>query len=158
MKPPRIVILTGAKQSGKSTTLLTWISQKNVGGFLTPVVSGKRMLLSLPEKKYAFFEATENDTESITVGRYQLLKSAFHIMNNHLVQQADTMLDWLIIDEVGPLELNEEGVYPGLKHVLDNTKNSLLLVVREGLVQQVVDKFYVERPEVITSDAVLLLK
>lgn len=152
MKPSKIVILTGEKQSGKSTTLLTWIEDKNIGGFLTPVVSGKRMLFSLPEKVYHPFESTESHEQSITVGRYHLLKSAFHIMNKHLVQQSSTMFDWLVIDEVGPLELNEEGVYAGLLHVLHNTNIPLLLVVREGLVQQVVEKFKPNTVEIISKE------
>jgi nucleoside-triphosphatase THEP1 len=152
MKPARIVILTGAKQSGKSSTLLTWIENKNVGGFLSPVVSGKRMLFSLPEKVYLPFESTGNHEQSISVGRYQLLKSTFQLMNKHLVEQSGAMFDWLVIDEIGPLELNEEGVYPGLMHVLHNSQNSLLLVVREGLVEQVIQKFIFNDAEVISKE------
>lgn len=155
MKPSKIIILTGAKQSGKSTALLTWIEEKNVGGFLTPIVSGKRILLSLPDKVYTPFESTDSYAESIKVGRYEFLKSAFQVMNNHLVQQSSSVFDWLVIDEVGPLELNGEGIYPGLIHVLHNTNNSLLLVVREGLVEEVIEKFKLTSAEIILKEDIV---
>jgi nucleoside-triphosphatase THEP1 len=141
MKPTKIVILTGAIQSGKTTTLLRWCEHKAVGGFLTPVVTGKRMLFTLPDKVCAPFEADHASEESIAVGRYHLLNSAFTEINNCLVQQSQVQLDWLIVDEVGPLELSEKGCYAGLMHILSNSTNPLLCVVRAGLVQQVIDKF-----------------
>lgn len=152
MKPAKIVILTGAVQTGKSTTLLKWSEHKNTGGFLTLIVSGRRMLFSLPEKSFSPFESIQANAQTITVGRYHLLNNAFEQMNNHLLNQSTLSFDWLIIDEVGPLELKGEGIYRGLMHVLHNCGAYLLLVVREGLVQQVVDKFGLEKVEIISKE------
>ncbi|MCZ8215820.1 MAG: hypothetical protein O9262_06240 [Cyclobacteriaceae bacterium] len=152
MKPTKIVILTGAIQSGKTTTLLRWCEHKTVGGFLTPVVTGKRMLFSLPEKRYAPFEADQASEESMAVGRYYLLNNAFAEMNNLLIQQTQMQLDWLIVDEVGPLELNEKGCYAGLVHIINHSTTPLLCVVRAGLVQQVIAKFNFSNPMVVEKD------
>ncbi|GCC52784.1 hypothetical protein SanaruYs_30230 [Chryseotalea sanaruensis] len=152
MKPARIIILTGAKQSGKSTTLLQWSENKNVGGFLTLIASGKRMLFSLPEKIYSPFEAAESTEQTISVGRYHLLKSTFVQMNGHLINQSNNLFDYLIIDEIGPLELKGEGIYAGLTYLLYNASVPLLLVIREGLVQQVVDKFKLNNVEIISKE------
>lgn len=154
MKPVKVIILTGAVQVGKSTALLRWIEAKNVGGFLTLIIAGKRMLFSLPQKSYTSFEAVQADAQTITVGRYHLLKSAFDQMNNHLLNQSNILFDWLVIDEVGPLELKGEGIYSGLVHVLNNCSNPLLLVVREGLVQQVIDNFKLEKVEIVSKETV----
>jgi nucleoside-triphosphatase THEP1 len=152
MKPARIIILTGAIQTGKSTRLLQWSEHKNVGGFLTPIVSDKRMLFSLPQKVHTPFESMESNEQTISVGRYHLLKSTFDQMNTHLINQSNNLFDWLIIDEVGPLELQGEGIYTGLIYLLSNSSVPLLLVVREGLVQQVVDKFNLAGVELVTKD------
>lgn len=158
MKPARIVILTGAKQSGKSTRLLQWSEHKNIGGFLTLIVSGKRMLFSLPQKVYSPFESAQSNEQTISVGRYHLLTSTFDQMNNHLINQSNNLFDWLIIDEVGPLELKGEGIYPGLTHLLNDSSVPLVLVVREGLVQQVIDKFNLNQVFIATIDSFFLLK
>ncbi|NBP68610.1 MAG: hypothetical protein EBR30_20830 [Cytophagia bacterium] len=152
MELTKIVILTGAIQSGKTTTLLRWCEHKRVGGFLTPVVTGKRMLFTLPDKVYAPFEADQASEESMAVGRFYLLKSAFAEMNNRLVQQNPEQLDWLIVDEVGPLELSEKGCYAGLVHAINHCTTPLLCVIRAGLVQQVIDKFNLTDAIVVEKD------
>jgi nucleoside-triphosphatase THEP1 len=150
--PAKIVILTGAIQSGKTTTLLRWCEHKRVGGFLTPVVKGKRMLFTLPDKVYTPFETDQANIQSIAIGRYHLLNSAFAEMNQRLVWQAQMQLDWLIVDEVGPLELNEKGCYTGLMHLISHSNTPLLFVVRAGLVQQVIDRFNLTDAEVVEKD------
>jgi nucleoside-triphosphatase THEP1 len=152
MKPAKIIILTGAKQSGKSTRLLQWSEHKSIGGFLTPIVSGKRMWFSLPQKEYAPFESVQSNDQTISIGRYHLLTSTFDQMNTHLKNQSNNLFDWLIIDEVGPLELKGEGIYPGLTHLLNDSSVPLVLVVREGLVQQVIDKFKLTNVEIISKE------
>lgn len=155
MKPAKIVILTGEVQSGKSTALLQWVEHRNAGGFLTQIVAGKRMLFSLPEKVYAPFESVQASEYTLAVGRFHLLKSTFDQMNNQLINQSGALFEWLIIDEVGPLELREGGIYPGLMYVLHHSVTPLLLVVRAGLVQQVVDKFKLEKVEIVSKEDIV---
>lgn len=150
--PTKIVILTGAIQSGKTTTLLRWCEHKTVGGFLTPVVTGKRMLFTLPDKVYAPFEADQASEDSVAVGRYHLLNNAFTEMNQRLIQPTQMQLDWLIVDEVGPLELDEKGCYTGLVHIINHSTTPLLCVVRAGLVQQVIAKFNLTDVVVVEKD------
>lgn len=152
MKPTRVIILTGPVQSGKTTALQQWIGKKNVGGFLTPVIEGKRQVLMLPEKLGIPFEAEKASKESISVGRFNLLKSTFDQMNQHIQEQSSQLFDYVIVDEIGPLELSEEGLYSGLIHLLNNSRIPLLLVVRENLVQQVIEKFELTKVDLIHKD------
>jgi nucleoside-triphosphatase THEP1 len=58
---------------------------------------------------------------------------------------------WLLIDEIGPLELKGEGFYNVLKEVLNHQekKQKIFLVVRDGMVENVMESFEL-------SDAVVI--
>jgi len=145
-----IFILTSPVQSGKTTSLLQWTTQRNdVQGILTPVTAGKRVFLNVATKEQFAMEAT-GDEEVLSVGRFTFSKSAFK-------KAAQVILDgidkdgWLLIDEIGPLELRGEGFCNVFKEVLTKRKNKLLIVVREGLVNEVKEKFSVIGSEIINN-------
>lgn len=48
--------------------------------------------------------------------------------------------DLCIVDEVGPLELSGKGVWPALEVALTFSQPHLLLVVRDSIVEKVLDK------------------
>jgi nucleoside-triphosphatase THEP1 len=51
---------------------------------------------------------------------------------------------WLVVDEIGPLELKGQGFHDVLRELLQKRKENIILVVREGLVQQVTEHFKIE--------------
>lgn len=136
-----IFILTGTTQSGKTTALKKWSANKSVGGILTPIVGGYRVAYNLAEDSYFPFEAVGDDKEMLTIGRYNFLQESFFRMNTLLKHQVGRKYDWLIIDEIGPLELDMKGLHEGLIYVLEKTTPALLLVVRESLVDNVISFF-----------------
>lgn len=139
---PDVYILSGKVASGKTTNLLDWIADKQVGGFVTPVVHGRRMLYSLSEGKYLPFECVDSAADAVEViGRYRFYKEAFVAMDEILQQAVQQEIPWVIVDEVGPLELKGGGLYNALKRFLHQRKQPVLLVVREGLVEEVCNKF-----------------
>ena len=67
----KIFILTGPVQTGKTTSLIKWTEKRNdVYGILTPVVDGKRMFMNVQARQLFYMEATEEETEVLTVGRF----------------------------------------------------------------------------------------
>ena len=81
--------------------------------------------------------------------------SVFFSKNNfdkaiQIIRNAIDKPGWLIIDEIGPLELRGEGFSEVLKEVLIRRKENILLVVREGLSKKAEDYFGI-KTNIITN-------
>jgi nucleoside-triphosphatase THEP1 len=144
----RIYILTQAVNSGKTTTLQQWLRNKNIkaGGILTPDKDGKRHIYDIAEDKYYGFEVDGSYPEEHTleIGKYRFSKEGFEIAQQILLRSLKQDTEWLIIDEVGKLELEERtGLEPAVSQVIKaysngQTKGSLLLVIRNYLLDEAV--------------------
>jgi len=126
-----IFILSGPVQSGKTTALIAWAEKRNdVYGILTPVVNGKRMFMDVFTKVQFDMEAM-GEEEPLAVGRFSFSQKNFD-KAIRIIRTALQHDGWLIIDEVGPLELRGLGFHDILKEVLAQRTAKLLLVVREN--------------------------
>jgi len=151
-----VVILSGAVQSGKTTALLNHFSRKsNVGGFICPDVNGQRMIYFLNERRVVPFQIVNNENE-VSIGKFTFDKNVFNKACDILVDTSTLESDFVIVDEVGPLELKEQGYYRSLKILLENwtTKRdgTLILVVREHLVNEVISKFDLKNAAIIKKE------
>jgi nucleoside-triphosphatase len=143
--PNKIYILVCEKHSGKTTALMQWIkNKKNMVGILSPVVNEERMFYNIANGEYFTMLATANE-ETLLVGKYAFSKTAFN-KANALLQEVKNQ--FVIIDEIGPLELMHKGFGDTLKNILHDKKyTNLLLVVRNGLVDDVVKYFSIDTNE-----------
>ena len=152
----KIYIYSDAIQTGKTTRVLAWVNgNENIYGILTPDVSGKRRLYNIAEKQLLPFETEKNTTEpSIIIGDFTFLKSAFakaqKILENVLFHHSD----WLIIDEIGKLEMQNEGLEPRLSSVLNDfsvqsPETKILLIIRDTLLKAAIKKYHLQDAEVI---------
>lgn len=156
-----IYILTGAVRTGKTTALLNWISgRQDADGVLCPDGEhGKRYFLQLrPQQKFNL-EATENQPqqECISVGRFSFLKNAFTRANNYIISIArEEKYTWLIIDELGKLELKHTGLHQAAKTVIDRHRSNknihIILVVRSTLLQDIITHYNITHYECITKE------
>ena len=139
----QIYILTGPIHSGKTTSLINWPANRNdVYGILTPVVNEKRVFMNAHTKEQFPMQAAEHEKEVLTVGKYTFSKANFDTAIQ-VIRDAIQKNGWLIIDEVGPLELRNEGFNSILKEVLTNRTEKTLVVVREGLTNEVENHFLI---------------
>ncbi len=97
-------------------------------------------------------EAT-GDEETLAIGQFVFSKAGFD-KAIQIIHDAINTEGWLIIDEIGPLELKSEGFCDVLKEVLVQRNNKLLLVVREGLAKQVKDHFMINATELNSIDEI----
>ena len=152
----KIYIYSDAIQTGKTTRVLAWVNDnQNVYGILTPDVAGKRRLYNIAEKQLLPFEAEKNTREpSVIIGDFTFLKSAFaqaqQILKSALLHQPD----WLIIDEIGKLEMRNEGLEPPLSGILNNfikrsPQTKILLIIRDTLLDAATEKYHLQNAEVI---------
>ncbi len=135
-----IVILSAPIRSGKTTSLLQWAQHRNdVYGILTPDIDGKRVFMDLATKEQFPMEAAAEE-EKLAVGKFTFSKKGFDKAIK-IIQDAIDKKGWLIIDEIGPLELKGEGFSNVLKEVLKKRNDKIIIVVREELAVKVQDEF-----------------
>ena len=154
-----IYILTGAIRSGKTTALLNWSKNRNdVDGLLCPDdANGKRYFLKLKNKTIFKLEA-EAETEAVVViGNFKFLQSAFNEANDYLILEASkTEPQFLIIDEIGKLELKNEGVHVSTEALISKFKSTnnthLILVVRDYLLDAVLEHYGITECSILTTE------
>lgn len=154
-----IYILTGAIRSGKTTALLHWSKSRNdVDGLLCPDdANGKRYFLKLKNNTIFKLEA-EAETEAIvTIGNFKFLRSAFNEANDYLILEASkTEPKYLIIDEIGKLELKNEGLHVSTKALISQfrSKNNthLILVVRDYLLDAVLEHYGITECSILNTE------
>jgi nucleoside-triphosphatase THEP1 len=152
----RINILTGPIQSGKTTRLARWIkSCPDCTGILAPVHDGLRYLYSIHSDQSRLLEAKGNSYEQndiIGIGKYRFIKASFDWAQNELLLALSEKPAWLIIDEIGPLEMDGKGLEPAvskiLEQVYDQDQLTLLLVVRDKLLDLFLQSYNIEETEV----------
>lgn len=148
-------ILTGMVHSGKTTLLLNWSEERNdVSGVLTPVSEGKRMFVDIRTREAFPMEATSGESETLSVGRFIFSKAGFD-KAIQIIREGINTSSWLIIDEIGPMELRGEGFHDILIEILQQQQpgQTLVLVVREGMVVKVKEKFGLQDATVVKKDS-----
>jgi len=146
-KKNEVFILDGAVHSGKTSRLQKWLEHHpTADGILAPVKDGTRWLSRIRSGETRSLEVTGKETESglVKVGQHQFPESVFVWARQELVESAQ-LTDWLVIDEIGPLELTGRGLEPTLSSVLHSTEASVVLVVRSNLLDQVIASYGLHR-------------
>ena len=140
-----IFILSAPIQTGKTTSVIKWSEGAEVHGILTPVVNGKRVFMDAATKEQFPMEAGDDDHERLYIGRFAFSKKGFE-KAIQIIHDAIDKKGWLVIDEIGPLELKGEGFHDVLKETLMRRKparmtrsdgENMILVVREGLAEEI---------------------
>lgn len=139
-----IHILSEPVHSGKSTLLMNWcLKQPGVAGVLMPDVDGSRKLYDIAAKKYYDFQVMDKPADStIDICKWSFDESVFQLGRELLLNAAKERPDWLILDEVGKLEMNKNtGFEPAVKELIaiykqDTGNAKLLLVIRDYMLEQ----------------------
>ncbi len=146
----KIYILTGEIKSGKTTKLMQWTAgKKNIDGVLQPVIDEKRFIYSIGSRTLKILEATETQPENelIIIGKYKFRKSVFDWTQNILLDCLEKKLDWLIIDEIGPLELEGKGLEPAVSKIFNQVNElngNVLCVVRDSVLEKFIEHYMLE--------------
>lgn len=149
----KIKIVTGKIQSGKTTKLFNFVSTKNsIDGILSPIVNHKRVLYHISSKTIKIFETKSKVNGTIAIGNYIFLQESFDWANKKLLQGFYNKPKYLVIDEIGKLELNGKGFYPSVKKILeikDNLSTQLILVIRDYLLDKSLHFFDIDKYEIL---------
>lgn len=152
----KIYIYSDAIQTGKTTRVLAWINNKpNVYGILTPDVAERRRLYNIADKQLLQFEVDKNATSEVEIiGKFTFLKSAFKLAQKILKSALTEQAEWLIIDEIGKLELANKGLESQLSEILNDfselsPKTKILFIIRDTLLQEAIQKYSLKHAEVV---------
>ncbi len=140
-----VYVYSGPTKSGKTTKLMQWAaSQKNIDGIFQPVIDGKRFLYHISSRT---LKKLESETETINIGNYKFSIESFNWAQNVLLESIKSDFEWIIIDEIGPLELQEKGLEPVIKTILSVRKKyqwNLICVVRESMLKKFLEHYQLE--------------
>ena len=119
----QINILTGPINSGKTTRLTSWIKTKNnCAGILAPVQDGLLYLYSIHSQQSKLLEIkdmTSSEKRIIQIGNYCFDREVFEWAQAELISAIKQKPNWLIIDEIGPLEIEGKGLEPALSKIIN---------------------------------------
>lgn len=148
-----IYILTGDIQTGKTTALMNWCKQRiDVAGILTPIIHGKRKFVNVFAKEIFDMEANNEEKSILLIGKYKFSVKAFDKAKQILLQSLPSTINYLVIDEIGFLEIKGEGFYECVRTILkENIAQKIILFVRRNLLADVVKIFDLEKfnPKII---------
>jgi len=144
-----IILLTGNKNEGKTTLLKELISllkNKSIdcSGIITYGVFQNEF-----KHKY-IVENIENGNQAVLcefMGNehlpypYQFCEPGIQLGINTLISAQYSPESVVIIDEVGPLELSENGWSPALNKILKNEFNTMIISVRNSIIDEVIQKW-----------------
>jgi nucleoside-triphosphatase THEP1 len=152
----KIYLLTGPKNSGKSTRLLQWVEkQKSIIGIICPRENGKRELFSIYSNTFKEYEVDDEKRPVFKIGKYKFLKDSFDWAENELLKAWESKPQWLVIDEIGPLELQGDGFDKIVKQLLFDSnlpQSNLLIVVREDMIREVISNYNLDKWQTEIAD------
>jgi nucleoside-triphosphatase THEP1 len=157
MNPKSINILTGQKHSGKTTAIQQWIAGKDsVAGILSPIIANQRQFQLIPSGEVFLMESADEQEPAFYIGRYRFSIAAFEKAIRHVLTINKESITYLVLDEIGPLEMKGEGFHNLLKQLIHNrhlAAYKLLLVIREGMVDEFMNQY-----GLVKEDCIILQK
>ena len=145
-----VYILSDALHSGKTTLLNNWIKNRtDVAGILSPKIGGKRQFQNIETHEVKLLEV---ENSNLNIGKYHFDELVFQWAINTLKEQFANDEEWIVIDEIGPLEIKfEKGFHQiiiDFLEVNDKTKK-ILFVVRDFLVDDFIQKYGIKKGEIL---------
>jgi nucleoside-triphosphatase THEP1 len=162
----RHIVVTGEVGSGKTTMLYALCSRLDSAGYS---IGGMIQVLPLPHEQQSDKVLSDQGTGEIKLlmsmvpntgwpryGKYYYDPEAFEWASQRIAQFMPTS-DYIIIDEIGPIELSGGGLYEIYRSLLQSFSGTVITVIRKSLLEEVLEYFGIpkERTIVLRSDAPL---
>ena len=155
-----IIIFSKPIHSGKTTELMQWSKmQKSCLGILMPDVDGVRKMYDIEKQLYFKAESDKQllaNEPLVEIGKYQFYQSAFNRAYQIIEETLTIEPEFIVIDEVGILELEAKGFYKSVKKLIDasnanSLKGNIILTIRNVFVAEVVAYFNITNYRIVDS-------
>lgn len=143
-----IYILTGPVSTGKTTRLLDWSLKTNeVFGIASPVIRNRRMFFDLSTRAVFSMEAEDGNSPILKIGKYNFSMAAFINAEKIISEGMKNNTGYLVMDEIGPLEIQGKGFGNILKKILSIQERNyhLVLVIRDKILEDALKHFGIEK-------------
>ena len=153
----RIYIFSRSIRSGKTTELLEWIRhQRKVAGILMPDVNGSRKMAEIVSGDVYEFEVASAGEGIISIGKYHFKEEIFKKGQEILLVKQRIPVDWIVVDEVGKLELEGRGFEPAVSELIKDVKEGsrkekLLLVIRDSILETAVEQLHLDEAVIVNE-------
>jgi nucleoside-triphosphatase THEP1 len=149
---PPVIIISGNIQEGKTTfveKVINRLQRKNVkaAGFLSKVIyeNGERSgytLIDLQSKTSAELCSIKEDKSRERYGKFYF-NAEGQELGIRILQNIPDDADYIVIDEIGPLELGGKGWAKAIEQLTRRDSRPMIWVVREQLVEKIARKWTV---------------
>ncbi len=146
-------ILTGDQGEGKTRLLLSIIDELRnhgvpIGGIIAPcvILDGKRLGYDIEDiraRQRRTLCRIDGHESGVTAGPFRFLSEAITFGRTALSPDHLNGCRVICVDEIGPLELSDEGWGPTIEILLQTRKWCVILVVRRSLVDRVVERWHI---------------
>lgn len=151
MNKPNVFYVTGPLHSGKTTRLREWCQDRtDVGGLFQPVIDGIRHFVDIKTGNKIPMEAQPGEVDFLEIGKFRFTKSSFDWASNVLVEALEVKpVKYLIIDEIGPLEMRGEGLHQIVDNILQGymPETSIVLVIRDYLMEVLLNHYHIKHTQ-----------
>ncbi len=156
---PRVYLLSGILGGGKTTFVRTVAeilktNHRRVGGILSVRLTEKEKTIG-----YDLLDLSTGQTEKFLrigdfpgkekIGRYSIFPQGIRKGQIALENSLKCPLDLIVVDEVGKLELQGDGWADSLHKLVGVTNAILLITVRDGFDQRVIEKWQIAEYQII---------
>ncbi len=145
----RVIIISGKKGEGKTTfvqNLIPLLKSKNysVGGILSQKIIKNDDIIGYEiediETNQKFPFLTLNQNQGDLIGKFQINPIGIEKGNEILSIEKQKNNQFIIIDEVGKLELESNGWYLSLIELINKTDKTIIITVKDIYVERVIEK------------------
>lgn len=154
-----VIIVTGEREGGKTRFLNELFENflkkgKSVGGFLSLGTfnnEGERdfELMDLSSGIKIPLASRSPSNSYLLLGRFFFNPLAIKFGNEIILNAMNKNVDVIIMDEIGPVELEGNAWFNALNKVLSEYEGKLFISVRKRLVEAVIEKFSLRNATVI---------
>ena len=154
----KVFILTGSIGQGKTTFIQNIVKNFQSKGITVGGIYSPRVMQDKTTIGYDIIDINTNEREvflrqssldnRIKIGRFNIHLQGLQKGIKTLKSSIDTNTQIVIIDEVGKLELDNNGWASGIDELIKNAQNHLLLVIRDRYIEQIIDKWEINNYQV----------
>ena len=140
--------------AGKTTLLKEWAeNEPKITGFLSFKIEGKRYFENLETGEEKPMEVENSDLQ---IGKFFFNPEVFLWAEKELFKQYHSNVEWLIIDEIGPLEIRKNQGFHDLILKLSQanteSKPKIIFVVRDFMVAEFIEKYQFANAKILAKN------
>lgn len=152
-----IYIITGEVRTGKSTRVYRWFeNRQDVGGFVSLDDGPLRYLHNAYTREKITHQIVKTDQEEVlNIGKFTFLKSSFDSAIAWTLQQNENPdINYLVIDELGKLEVKGEGFSELIRTLLQKSEKHLVIIIRDYLYEKALHNYGIKEFTRLSKDEI----